>query len=314
MRMVIPHLPKQIRIATRRSRLAIIQANMTKDALDHWCKTHNQHCEVSLLPLQTTGDARKEAKLEDIGGKGVFTKEIEEALLNGDAEIAMHSLKDVPAIMPTGLILAGALPREDYCDALIYKHRLTSLDDLPQGAVIGTSSPRRGAQILRNRKDLHITPFRGNVPTRIQKLHDGEIDATLLAVAGLRRLQMAEHISLILTPEQMLPAIGQGIVALQCREDATAIVTLLQNITHDPTWHQLRAERAMLEVIEGDCRSPIAGLARIKGQRVSMEGLIISEDGQTQQYEVIEGSLNEAAECGTEVGRRLQKHLSRVWS
>lgn len=306
-------MPPQIRIATRRSKLAMIQANMVRDALIAWLDKNHHDCEVTLLPLQTTGDARKDANLADIGGKGVFTKEIEDALLNGEAEIAMHSLKDVPASMPKGLILAGALPREDYRDALMTKTPLATLDALPQHATVGTSSPRRAGQLLHARPDLNIIPFRGNVPTRLEKLERGEIDATLLAVAGLKRLGLEKHISLYMSPEVMLPAIGQGIVTMQCCEENAAIRQLLKAVTHGESWYQLLAERAVLEVIGGDCRSPIAGLARIQGDHLMLDGLITSEDGQKMHHERLEGTFRSAVRLGTELGETLQRHVDRIW-
>jgi hydroxymethylbilane synthase len=306
-------LPDRIYIATRRSKLAMIQSGMAQQALQQALITSGATARVELLPLQTTGDALKERNLQEIGGKGVFTKEIEEALLDGRAHIAMHSLKDVPADMPSGLTLACALPREDYGDALIAGRKLASLDELPRGAHIGTSSPRRGAQLLKLRPDLKIIPFRGNVQTRLQKLRDGVVDATILAVAGLKRLNLQEHISLTFNRSQMLPAIGQGIIALQCREDATAICQLLASVNHPPSWHQLLAERAFLEVVEGDCRSPLAGLAEIVEGKLTMEGLIISEDGQSHYRAIQAGPIADAASLGKEVAHELSPHIQAIW-
>lgn len=306
-------LPSTVRIATRRSRLALIQAEMIRQAILQYLKTAGISCNVELLPMLTSGDRSTDPLLSESVGKGLFTKEIEEALLDGRAEIAMHSLKDIPAHLPDGLVLAGCLAREDYRDALVAVSPLHSLADLPDGATIGTSSPRRAAQLKMLRPDLKIIPYRGNVPTRLEKLHQGEVDATILAVAGLKRLGMEDSISFSLTPQQMLPALGQGIIAMQCRDNNNAICHLLKQITHLPTWRQLQAERAILEVIEGDCRSPLAGLCILENDHATVTGLILNEDGSKHYSVALSGDPSESSRLGQEVGQALLKKRKEIW-
>lgn len=302
-------------IATRKSELALIQSNMIKAALTaELARTDDHERSVKLLPMLSTGDKVTDRHLLEIGGKGLFTKEIEEALLSGKAQIAMHSLKDMPAEMPEGLMIGAVLPREDFRDALLCKHASNSVHDLPQNATLGTSSPRRAAQMKKLRPDLRITPFRGNVPTRLQKLADDEVEATILAVAGLKRLSLERHIAHYLEPDEMLPAIGQGIIAIQCRRDDHETLSLLERINHQHSWHQMLAERAILKQIEGDCHTPLAGLAEITGNRMNVRGMILNDDG-SKSFEVERsGTIEDAEPLGREVGKLLKEQSSTIWS
>ncbi|MDG1287069.1 MAG: hydroxymethylbilane synthase [Rickettsiales bacterium] len=292
-------------IATRKSKLALIQSEMIKAALMQVGAT-----DVDLLPLMTTGDADKERELLAIGGKGLFTKEIEQALLNGNAQIAMHSLKDMPVTMPEGLMIAGVLPRANPTDLLISHQPLTSLDDLPQGATIGTSSPRRAAQLLVLRPDLTIVNFRGNVPSRLVKVERGEVDATILAAAGLERLSITPQHSLAL---DVLPAIGQGIIALQCRSDDTETRQWIKKINHLPSWQQTLAERAVLKAVEGDCHTPLAAHATLSGDSLSITAQILSADGKTHYKAAQTGAIAQAAQLGEACGSVLLPKAEELW-
>lgn len=297
-------MPKLV-IATRESKLALIQAQMIQAALQ---KAGAQA--VELLPMTTTGDKEKDRALLEIGGKGLFTKEIEDALLDGRAQIAMHSMKDLPATIPQGLMLAGVLPREDAGDLLISRAPLASLDELPQGARIGTSSPRRAAQLLALRPDVEILPFRGNVPTRMQKIERGDVDATILAAAGLKRLGITPANRL---PLKILPAIGQGIIAIQCREDDTVTREWIERINHLPSWYQALAEREVLRSVEGDCHTPLAAHATLSGDQLSITAQILSMDGSQQALATRSGPTAQAAELGQQCGQELLPKANTLW-
>ena len=292
-------------LATRHSQLALIQSQMIKDALEAV-----GDCAVELLPLTTTGDKEKDRALLAIGGKGLFTKEIEEALLDGRAQIAMHSLKDMPATMPPGLMLAGVLPREDAHDLLISHQPLASLDDLPQGATVGTSSPRRASQLLVKRPDIRIVPFRGNVPTRLAKVEAGEVDATILAAAGLKRLGITPTHSLKL---DILPAVGQGIVAIQCREEDDVTRDWIAKVNHLQSWHQALAERALLTKIEGDCHTPLAAHAILTCNQLTLTAQILSADGKTHFEASHSGAIEDATAIGEACGLKLLPKAKELW-
>ncbi len=292
-------------IATRKSKLALIQSEMIKKAL-----LHAGAEQVELLPLLTTGDAEKNQELLAIGGKGLFTKEIEQALLKGEAQIAMHSLKDMPVTMPEGLMLAGVLPRANPADLLVSHPPLSSLDDLQEGATIGTSSPRRAAQLLIKRPDLKIIPFRGNVPTRLKKVESGEVDATILAAAGLERLGISPKHSLLL---DTLPAIGQGIITLQCREDDTITREWIEKINHQPSWQQAQAERAVLRAVEGDCHTPLAAHAVLSNDELSITAQILSADGRTHHEATEIGRIADAEALGEACGQTLRPKAEELW-
>lgn len=299
------HRPNRHIIATRESKLAIVQSEMIKAALLAAGAEG-----VELLPMTTTGDKEKNRELLAIGGKGLFTKEIEEALLDGRANIAMHSLKDMPATMPDGLMLAGVLPREVTTDLLISQKPLNSLDDLPEGARVGTSSPRRASQLLVLRPDLNIMPFRGNVPTRLQKIANGEVDATILAAAGLKRLGLTPPHSLAL---DILPAIGQGLIALQCRSDDIATQEWIAKINNRPSWHQAQAERAILRAVEGDCHTPLAAHATLDGDQITITAQILSADGKQHFIATRSGTTEQAATLGQQCGEELLPKAKELW-
>lgn len=264
-----------IRIATRESQLALWQAKFIRDQLQQYYP----FAEIHLLPMRTTGDAFLKDKLKVIGGKGHFVKELEEALLRGDADIAVHSMKDVPASFPDGLCLPIICQRDNPNDAFV-SNNYAHLDTLPQGAVVGTSSARRQAQLLTYRPDLCIRTLRGNVQTRLKKLDDGEYDAIILACAGLERLALASRIRSELSAEQMLPACGQGALGIECRSNDKNIQTLLQAL-HDPASQQLvSAERRVNQQLGGHCHAPIAVFAQyIDTQRACIRARVFSEDG-----------------------------------
>ena len=257
------HLPSIIRIGTRKSKLALAQAELVKAALaDYWPELAVDG-RIAILPYNTSGDKMQEHALSEIGGKGLFTKEIEEALLADEADIAVHSLKDMPTTLPAGLMIGAVLEREDARDAFIAKD-YKSFADLPKGAVFGTSSLRRQVQALRVRPDLQIVPFRGNVQTRLDKIAGGAAHATMLAMAGLNRLHMQQVASCILDAETFIPAVGQGAICIECRSDSDAMRAILHILNHAETMTAVTAERALLARLDGSCRTPIAGHAQLK--------------------------------------------------
>lgn len=254
-------------------------------------------CAFAIEIIRTTGDRIQDRPLAEAGGKGLFTKEIEEALLAGDIDLAVHSMKDVPTYFPDGLGLAAILPREDVRDAFIsLSHR--SLGAMPQGALLGTSSLRRGAQIRRLRPDVQIVQFRGNVETRLRKLADGVADATLLAVAGLNRLGMADRITAAVDPDDMLPAIAQGAVGIEIRRDDTHMAELVGRIDCRETAIRVTAERAFLARLEGSCRTPIAGLAEIAGGRLTFRGEVLTPGGSASWQVSRAGAESDAVALG----------------
>jgi hydroxymethylbilane synthase len=265
-----------IRIATRKSELALWQAYYVKNLL------LEKHPELSieLVPMSTQGDKILDTPLAKIGGKGLFIKELEVAMLEGRADIAVHSMKDVPVQFPDEFTLAAICEREDPRDAFVSNH-FSSIDALPKGAKVGTSSLRRQCQLKANRPDLDILDLRGNVNTRLAKLDDGQYDAIILAAAGLIRLEMKDRISDYISPDDSLPAVGQGAVGIECRKDDQALIALLQSIVHQETTLRVRAERAMNNKLQGGCQVPIAGYAELVDGKIQMKGLVGSLDGET---------------------------------
>jgi hydroxymethylbilane synthase len=239
-------------IATRESRLALWQAEHVRDLLQQ-----RFGLDVTLLGMTTRGDQILDRSLSKVGGKGLFVKELENALEDGSAQLAVHSLKDVPMELPPGFVLAAVLEREDPRDALVSNHH-ASLADLPQGACVGTSSLRRVVQLMSRRPDLRIEPLRGNLDTRLRKLDEGQYDAIVLAAAGLKRLGLAARIRATFEAQQMLPAAGQGALGIEVREDATALREQLAALTHRPTWLAVHAERAVSRALGGSCSMPLA--------------------------------------------------------
>ena len=294
---------KAVRIGTRGSDLALWQAGAVRDALVANTELAADAIETSII--RTTGDRIQDRALLEAGGKGLFTKEIEEALLSGAIDMAVHSAKDMPTLLPEGLVLAAYLPREDVRDAFI-GHAAQSIGDLPEGAVVGTASLRREALLKRARPDLRVELIRGNVPTRLRRVADGVFDATLLAHAGLKRLGLASHISSLLDVEVYPPACGQGAVVIECREDDADILGLLAKIDDQPTAMAVGCERAFLDVLDGSCRTPIAGHARIEDDNLVFDGLLLAPDGGSVFSERRSGPTAEAAAIGAAAGRAVR--------
>jgi hydroxymethylbilane synthase len=286
---------KTLRIGTRASQLALWQANWVKSELE---KRH-PGLEVTLTKIKTQGDKILDVPLAMVGGKGLFVKEIEEAMLRGEIDIAVHSMKDVPTIFPEGLALRCITEREDPRDIVILKPGFKSWRDLPQGARIGTSSLRRKAQLLHLRPDLKMIDIRGNVETRIRKLTEDDLDAVILAAAGMHRLGFTGQISEYLETDISLPAIGQGALGLESRIDDAEINALIDFFNHPPTAHAVIAERAFLRRLEGGCQVPIAAFGTVDGDRLSFTGLVSSVDGQQFLKQTVEGPVDEAEHLGT---------------
>jgi len=291
-----------LKIGTRGSPLALAQAHETRRLLAAaHCMAEEQ---IAIIVLKTTGDMILDRALSEAGGKGLFTKELDIAQLKGEIDIAVHSSKDLPTLLPDGLEIAGFLPREDVRDVFI-SPRAQSLRELPQGALVGTASLRRQALVKRIRPDLRVGLLRGNVQTRLAKLDSGECDATLLALAGLKRLGLTDHATEILSEDDFLPAVGQGAIGITVRSDDHETRVRLGAILHPATGYALTLERAYLRVLDGSCRTPIAGLAKVEGARVSFRGLIMRIDG-SETYETrMAGSVEDAELLGVQAGQDL---------
>jgi hydroxymethylbilane synthase len=289
-----------IKIATRKSPLALWQAEHVAKLLRASHPTLN----VELVTMVTQGDKILDTPLAKIGGKGLFVKELEQGMLNGDADIAVHSMKDVPALLPDGLEIDAILSREDPRDAFV-SNTYSNIDELPQGAVVGTSSLRRQCQLLNQRPDLQIKSLRGNVNTRLQKLDDGEYDAIILAAAGLIRLGFESRIKTSIPVNTMLAAIGQGAIGIECRKDDLATKALIACLNDPETAIRVRAERAMNLTLEGGCQAPIAGHAQIKDKTLRLHGLVAEPDGSVMIKEQLEGPIEEAEKMGVTVANRL---------
>jgi hydroxymethylbilane synthase len=305
---------RPLRIGTRGSPLALAQA---KEVQLRLAAAHPDLPPAEIAVIRTTGDRVQDRKLEEIGGKGLFTKEIEEALIAGTIDLAVHSMKDMPTVLPPGLIIGCLLPREDPRDALFSSHA-TSLAALPPGARIGTSALRRQAQILALRPDLKIHLLRGNVGTRLAKLAAGEVDATLLALAGLKRLGLAETATAILSPEEMLPAVAQGAIGVEIRADDERVAGLLAPISDAATTEQVAAERACLAALDGSCRTPIAALAEHEGGILRLRALIALPDGSAVHRQDRRGPARQAVDLGRAVGEALRAAagpaFARIWA
>lgn len=291
------------RIGTRGSPLALVQAHAVRDAL---AKAHGLAPErIEIVIIRTSGDVAQHRLLAELGGKGLFTKEIEEALLARSIDLAVHSAKDVPTFLPDGLWLSAWLPREDVRDVFISR-KAKSLMELAPGAVVGTASLRRQAMVLKARPDLKIGVLRGNVETRLRKVEEGEVDATLLALAGLKRLKLADRATRILSVEEFLPAVGQGAIAIESRRDDDRINAFVAAISDVDTQTALDCERAFLALLDGSCRTPIGGHCRVEGERISFRGMILSPDGR-EGYEVArEGKRHEAVAVGADAAQELR--------
>ncbi|MDF1608223.1 hydroxymethylbilane synthase [Hoeflea sp. YIM 152468] len=294
---------KPYRIGTRGSRLALAQASETRDRL---MAAHNLPEEAfEIVVLSTKGDRITDRALSDIGGKGLFTEEIEEQLSDGRLDLAVHSSKDMPSVLPDGLGLVAFLEREDIRDAFIGRAG-PRLEDLPRNAVVGSSSLRRQALIRRLRPDISVIIFRGQVETRLRKLDEGVADATLLAHAGLKRLGYTEVITELLDPERFPPAPGQGAICIEARLDDAHTAELLAPINHPATHAALMCERAFLGALDGSCRTPIAAHATISGDRVSFYGLILTPDGTVWHETRASGAVSEASALGAEAGAEVR--------
>jgi hydroxymethylbilane synthase len=294
-----------LRIGTRGSPLALAQANETKTRL---LQAHPglSAAAVEIVAIRTSGDRIQDRPLAEAGGKGLFTKELEEALDSGTIDIAVHSMKDMPTLLPDGLIIAALLPREDPRDALIAA-TAKRLADLPEGAVIGTASLRRQAQVRFRRPDLRVVSFRGNVETRLRKLREGQADATLLALAGLRRLDLTDCIAAVIEPDEMLPAVAQGAIGIECRADDRATRDCIASLDHPATAICIEAERAMLAVLDGSCRTPIAGLAILDAVGgIVVRGMVLRPDGSGAVEAVRAGRAVDNIALGRDLGAELK--------
>ncbi len=298
---------KRIVIGTRGSKLALWQAEWVKAALLRL----NPGIEVELKKIKTTGDKILDVPLAKVGGKGLFVKEIEEAMLRGEIDLAVHSMKDVPTYLPEGLHLGAICEREDPRDAFISRRdgsefRIQNFESLPEGAVVGTSSLRRACQLLNRRPDIKIEQLRGNVDTRLRKLDEGQFDAIVLASAGVKRLGLAERITEMLSTEIMLPAIGQGAIGIECRVDDEFINQAISGLNHEETAVCVRAERAFLKRLEGGCQVPIAAHARlVDGEKVVIDGLVGSLEGDRIIRGQKEGQIDEAESLGDSLAKEL---------
>lgn len=299
------HSQAILRIGTRGSPLALAQAKETRRRLlaAHGGLTEQ---DIELVVIKTTGDRIQDRSLAAAGGKGLFTKELEEHLSAGDIDLAVHSMKDVPTILPDGLGILCLLPREDVRDALIARE-CRSLTDLPKGAHIGTASLRRQAQLLRHRPDFRVTTLRGNVETRLRKVSEGAFDATLLAMAGLRRLGLLEHAGAPIAVSELLPAVAQGAVGIECRVDDRRVADLLAPLDHAETRTTVTAERALLAALDGSCRTPIAALAELAGDRLHLRAEILKPDGSQSVVTERVGGVQDAAAMGSDAGAELKR-------
>lgn len=293
-------MKSEIRVGTRGSQLALWQANWVKSSIEE----RYAGTTVELVKIKTTGDKILDVPLAQVGGKGLFVKEIEEALLDGRVDLAVHSMKDVPTEFPDGLHLAYITEREDPRDIVISRND-TPLFDLPKGAKIGTASLRRQAQILKRRSDFEIVQLRGNLDTRIRKLTETDMDAIILAGAGIKRLGWAEKITEYLEPEVMLPAIGQGALGIETRIDDEEINELTAFFNHHVTSVAVRAERALLKRLEGGCQVPIAAYGTVDGGQLTLAGLVASTDGSQIIEESLDGGEGEAEKIGIALAERL---------
>ena len=289
-----------IRIATRKSALALWQANHVAALL----RELPEVADVTLLPLSTRGDEILDRSLQKIGGKGLFIKELEIAMQSGEADIAVHSMKDVPAEMPDGFCIAALLERANHADALVSPNQ-TQLKDLREGALVGSSSLRRQAQLKMIRPDLEIQPLRGNVNTRLAKLENGDYDAIILAAAGLERLGLAQYISQQFSPAEMLPAAAQGVVGIECLSERTALRITLNQLNDATTVQTTLAERTIAKSLQASCQSPVASYAVIDGTELVVTALVAMPDGSESIRDSVQGNPEDAERLGEELASRL---------
>jgi hydroxymethylbilane synthase len=296
----------KIRIATRKSALALWQARHVAAVLEQLPEVSG----TELLPMSTKGDEILDRSLQKIGGKGLFIKELEVAMQNGAADLAVHSMKDVPAEMPAGFCLAATMTRANHRDALVASGD-KQLQDLPPNARIGSSSLRRQAQLKMMRSDLQIEPLRGNVNTRLKKLEDGEYDAIILAAAGLERLGLEHHISHQFSPQEMLPAAAQGVLGIECLEDNAELLATLAKLSDPVAVQTTTAERAIARVLNASCQSPVAAFATIEDQTLVLTALVAHPDGSVSLRETISGDAVDAEQLGESLAARLLDNGAR---
>ena len=307
----MPHSPPSLRIGTRGSKLARVQAHEVQDALRARCGMESE-----LVAIRTSCDRIQDRPLAEIGGKGLFAKELEEALLAGHIDLAVHSMKDLPAELPSGLEIVATPLREDPSDVFVSRHANT-LEDLARGARIGTCSVRRASQIARARRDLEIVSLRGNIDTRLAKLDEGRVDAVILALAGLRRIGLEARAASVLSPERWLPALSQGAIGLEMREKDARAGEIGAALNDETTAIALACERAFQQALDGSCRSPIAGLARVADGRLRFHGEVLAPDGKDWadthvEIELGAGPCAQAAGAGREAGLRLRTR-AQAW-
>lgn len=289
-----------IRIGTRASRLARWQAEWVARRI----QDHDPELQVELVEIRTLGDQDRESPLASLGGQGVFTKEIQRALIAGAVDVAVHSLKDLPSQRPDGLTLAAVPVREEIADALIAP-RFGTLERLPEGATIGTGSVRRRSQLLSLRPDLNVVGLRGNIETRLDQALNGTLDAVVLAFAGLNRLDLAGHVTDRLAPPRMLPAVGQGALGLECRDDDADALARLRPLDDADTHHAVRAERALMAVLEGGCSIPLGAWARRVGSEIALDAVVVDPDGRTRIEAARSGRFDQPEELGRAVAQEL---------
>ena len=291
-----------LRIGTRGSPLALAQAYETRKRLAEALNASEDSFEI--VVISTSGDRILDRPLKEVGGKGLFTKEIEQEMLDRKIDIAVHSMKDMPVEQPDGLTLGCYLPREDVRDAFVSSD-FKNVSDLPSGSKVGTSSLRRKAQLKFSRPDLEVVEFRGNVQTRLKKLKDGVASCTFLAMAGLNRLGLGEVAQSVINPSEMLPAIAQGAIGIEWREADKKITGILKKIHHEETGQRLNAERAFLAELDGSCQTPIAGLATIEGSSLKFTGQVLRTDGSESIYETASCNIEDGPELGREMAQKI---------
>ncbi|OYW14152.1 MAG: hydroxymethylbilane synthase [Rhodospirillales bacterium 12-54-5] len=290
-----------IRIGTRASKLALAQAEIVRERLI----AAHPHLTISIAAMTTAGDRELHKTLADWGYKGLFTKELEDALLIGEVDIAVHSMKDMPSELPSGLTIGAVLPRADTRDAWVSAHYET-MDALPKGAIVGTSSARRAAQLLHIRPDVRIVELRGNVQTRLRKLEENVASATFLAAAGLHRLNLASHIRSYIEPAIMLPAVAQGAIGVECAAARGDVLALLEALNDNETERCITAERAYLLALDGSCRTPIAGLAEMENGQITLRGEVLSLDGRIRHTAQASAAASDAERLGRALGEELR--------
>jgi hydroxymethylbilane synthase len=302
---IVSSPPRTIRIGSRKSQLALVQTYWVQEQL----QKHFPDRQFEVQTMSTQGDKILDVALSKIGDKGLFTKELEVGMIHNEIDLAVHSLKDLPTRLPEGLVLGAVTERENPADALVVhaKHQDKQIDTLPEGAVIGTSSLRRLAQLRYHFPHLAFKDIRGNLNTRLAKLDAGEYDALILAAAGLKRLDMSDRIHQILPSDLSLHAVGQGALGIECREDDAEVLELLKALEHIPTAQRCYAERAFLRELEGGCQVPIGVNTILEGEQLTLTGIVASVDGQKVVKDTVKGNANEAEQLGNELAQRMRQ-------